>query len=119
MSMRYQLMSIRMNMKRKMPNCGNAGNPVWMNCGKKAAEMLTMYSSAVMQTAMLRTAHRQPKQAPRLITSSLLGPGVAEITNVTTTKIHHACRPMQAPVCLLWEKLADCAPAHMYAEHKP
>ena len=61
--------------------------------------MLIMHSKAVMQPAMVMTAARKPKRAPWLITSSMLGPGVAETTKVMTTKIHHACKPMESPCC--------------------
>jgi hypothetical protein len=45
-----------------------------------------------MQPDMVAIAARQPKRALWLITSSMLGPGVAETTKAMATNNHQVCR---------------------------
>ena len=61
-----------------------------------------MISKAVMQPTIASTAARTPWRALVLITSSMLGPGVADTTNVIARNSHQVLRVMPA---LLSEKL--------------
>ena len=54
--------------------------------------MLIIASSAVMHPAMVTTAGRTPWRALLLITSSMLGPGVADTTKVITINSHQVDR---------------------------
>jgi hypothetical protein len=50
-----------------------------------------------MQPAMVATAERNPRRALVLMTKSMLGPGVAETTNVIKIKSHQVLNAMNSP----------------------
>ncbi len=59
---------------------------------KPAADRLIIASSAVMQPAIALMALRTPERALTLITYNMLGPGVADTTNVINTNNHQVLR---------------------------